>query len=384
MDIKRGTILCAKCRRKLTSLTCPCGNKTATVRFYFQGKHYERRRDKNGKVLSLSNAFSILKQINEAIEARGFDPNTWLDGAVSGRRFEVLIEKYFGEKDKLASDTKYVSISKDHLRIIKGYDRNHFSYFHGKDVVDIVDDKQAIKKFVFDRLSGLKLKSKRNVLAALHAFFVWLYDAGIIEKLPHFPEIKGNDSTPRKAISRDEQNEILARIPDEYRDPIEFMMHTGLRAGEICGLRVGDVDVYNRLVWVQRGEKRDTTKSGAKLPVPLNDTCLEIVRNATRNRFLDKDAPLFINPLTGGGYKYKALYNKWVKYSGSEVGMHSAGRHSFCTQIVPLTDPLTAQRLMRHSDIRSTNIYFHAEASRLLDIVQRNDNVIPLKKTEDK
>lgn len=387
MDDKlKGTILCTGCRKKLVSLTCPCGCNTAYIRFYWNGNRYNRRRDKHGKVLTLDTAFSILKQINEAMDTGIFDPVTWLDGSVAGRRFEVLIEQYYEEKDQISVGSEGVSLSKDHLRIIKGYNRTHFVHFHGKDVQDIVSDKKSIKNFAFQKLTGLKLKSRRNVLSALHAFFVWLEDAGIIDTLPKFPEIKGNDSTPRRALTREEQNQILEKIPGEFRNPIEFMFHTGLRAGELCGLRIGDVDLNTRRIWVMRGEKRETTKSGAKLPVPLNDTALQIVRNALENRFPRKDEPLFINPLTGRGYKYKALRNKWLKYSGygvKSVGLHAAGRHSFCSQIVPLADPLTAQRLMRHADIRSTNTYYHAQDDRLLDIVQRNDNVLPLKKTNE-
>ena len=51
-----------------------------------------------------------------------------------------------------------------------------------------------------------------------------------------------------------------------------------------------------------------------------------------------------------------------------------ATRHSYCTQIVPLTGSLDAQRIMRHKDRRSTDNYYHAYSERLLDAVQRMDN----------
>ena len=60
-----------------------------------------------------------------------------------------------------------------------------------------------------------------------------------------------------------------------------------------------------------------------------------------------------------------------------------ATRHSCCTQIVPLTDPLTAQRLMGHKDRRSTDNYYHAYSEILPDVVQRmNGNVVDLKVKE--
>ena len=45
-----------------------------------------------------------------------------------------------------------------------------------------------------------------------------------------------------------------------------------------------------------------------------------------------------------------------------------------------LTDPLTAQRLMRHKERRSTNNYYHAYADTLLNVVQKmDDNVFDLR-----
>lgn len=387
-DERRGTILCTRCRRKAESLTCACGCKTVYIRFYWaerkgEGKRYNRRRDDDGKMLTLVTAFQVLTKINEAMDAPGFNPVFWLDGAVAERRFENVIEKYYDEKEQIVSGTDGISLSKDHLRIIRGYNRTHFTFFHGKDVQDIVDDPDEIHNFIFNHMTG-KLKSRRNIVSALHDFFAWLVRKRYIKTMPFFPEIKGNDSAHRIALTREQQNEILEKFPPEYRSPIEFMFHTGLRASELCALQCSAVDLANRVVWIERGRKGDTTKTDEKLPIPLNDTCFEIAQKAKGNRFGKE--PLFINPLTGQAYKYKALRNKWLKYSGMDVGtvgMHSAGRHSFCTQIVPLTDPMTAQRLMRHADIRSTNTYYHAETSRLLEIVQRNDNVVPLKKIED-
>lgn len=389
-DNRRGAILCTRCRKKVQSLTCPCGSETVYIRFYWKGEkkgqkgqRYNRRRDQDGKPLTLVTAFNLLTKINEAMDIKGFQPAFWLDGAVSERRFENVIEKYYEDKAKIVTGTGGISLSKDHLRIIRGYNNTHFKYFHGKDVQDIVEDPDVIHNFIFEHMT-CKLKTRRNIVSALHDFFNWLIRKRYIKTMPFFPEINGNDSVRRIALSREAQNEILDKFPPEYRDPIEFMFHTGLRVSEVCALQCGAVDLQNRVVWIERGRKGDTTKNDDKLLIPLNDTCYKIAQRVKGNRFGKE--PLFINPITGGEYKYKALRNRWLKYSGmavGTVGMHSAGRHSFCTQVVPLTDPLTAQRLMRHADIRSTNNYYHAETSRLMEVLQQNDNVIPLKKTEE-
>jgi integrase len=210
-----------------------------------------------------------------------------------------------------------------------------------------------------------------------------MYDNGHILHMPSFPEIKGDDSTPRRAIRREAQEAALKNLPEQFRDPIEFMMKTGLRPGELCAVLVKSVDLANRVVWVERSLSgstyRETTKNRSKLPIPLNDKALEIAARNVKGKF--PTGYLFINPATGDGYKRKYLWSVWVKYSGSGVKLYEATRHSYCTQIVPLTESYEAQRLMRHRNKRSTDKYFHAYTETLLEIVQRMDNVVDLKET---
>jgi len=126
---------------------------------------------------------------------------------------------------------------------------------------------------------------------------------------------------------------------------------------------------------------RETTKEGSKLPVPLSDTALDIVRRNIIGKFPKQY--LFLNPRTGKGYKYKALYKIWRDNCGTEINLYEATRHSYCTQVVPLTDRYTAQRLMRHADQRSTDNYYHAFSEVLIDVARRRDNVTQLKRSED-
>jgi integrase len=174
-------------------------------------------------------------------------------------------------------------------------------------------------------------------------------------------------------------------MPVAHRDPIEFMMKTGLRPGECVAILVKSVDVSQRVVWVERSVSGsiyvETTKNKSKLPVPLNDKALEIARRNVKGKF--RNDFLFVNPVTGRGYSLSALSKIWRQNSGLDVKLYEATRHSYCTQIVPLTDPLTAQRLMRHKDRRSTDNYYHAYSEILLDVVQRMDgNVVDLKMKE--
>lgn len=45
--------------------------------------------------------------------------------------------------------------------------------------------------------------------------------------------------------------------------------------------------------------------------------------------------------------------------------------------------PYEPTQTRRHKDKRSTDNYYHAFSDRLLEVVQKNDNVVELKKTDE-
>ncbi len=127
------------------------------------------------------------------------------------------------------------------------------------------------------------------------------------------------------------------------------------------------------------GEVRETTKAKNKRPIPLSDHALKIATAATEGRF-GQDF-VFLNPSTGRGYKTEFLRRLWREYSKAKVTLYEAMRHSFATQIIEGgADLATAQTLLRHADIRSTQVYFHANVTKLSDIVNTRGRVVKLRK----
>jgi len=75
--------------------------------------------------------------------------------------------------------------------------------------------------------------------------------------------------------------------------------------------------------------------------------------------------------------KPKTLQNIWRRYSGLKISLYEATRHSFCTQLVEMgINTLQAKELMRHSDVRSTEKYFHASVKKLGDIAEQRGKVV--------
>ena len=168
-----------------------------------------------------------------------------------------------------------------------------------------------------------------------------------------------------------EQYQALEQLPEQHKNAIEFMMESGLRPGELCALKLKDIFLDKKYAVIQRTYSakmiKETTKAKNKKPIPLSDRAIDILLLRIRNKFPDS----FVF-----GYTPRTLQNAWKRYSGLNVSLYEATRHSFCTQIVETgANTLQAQALMRHSDIRSTQKYFHASLTNLREIINRRVNV---------
>ncbi len=382
--IMKGIIICNKCRKKMDGV-CMCtpkGNAKCLIQIYWQGKHYEYRRDDQGFIFTYETAQAKLTEISNAIKKKAFDPIDYTDERIKERKFGFQFEKWRSEKkEELDND----ELSPEYYRHITSYQANYFTFFDSYDVREINLEilsqfKLNILKYKKGTTALLKSKSRKNIMNILHAFFTWMRKHGVIKEMPIFPEIVDANKTRRKALTKEAQEYGLENIPREHGDPIRFMMKTGLRPGELVAILVKSIDIERRVVWVERarsGSKYvERTKNKEVLPVPLNDIAFEVAKRHVKGKFPNDF--LFINPNTGKPYTQWYLWDIWKRYSDTGVTIYEATRHSYCSQIVPLTDKLTAQRLMRHKDGRSTDNYYHAYSDVLMDVVQRMDNIVDI------
>lgn len=333
-----------------------------------QGTYYFRR-DDAGEVYRCVTALKKIGEIEKAMKPGRFDPAFLTDAAIAERRFENQYAVFSDEMQKAYEAGEW---SSGHYLNMRGYRKHYYGWFDGRDVQEI--DLQILKQFLAT-LHG-KSKTKRNILGMLHRFFGWLFDRGIISATPAFPEVRGGDEARRRALRSSEQLTALENIPAEHRDPIEFMMMTGCRPSETIAILVQSVELENRLIWIERvrdGYVRylDRTKNREKLPVPLNDTAFQIVARNVKDKF--PNMPLFVNQHTSKPYSKWCLWDTWQHFSGTDVTLYEATRHSFCSQISGKVDARQGQRLMRHRDAQSTNRYYHEWSENLVDAVRKID-----------
>jgi site-specific recombinase XerD len=123
-------------------------------------------------------------------------------------------------------------------------------------------DRELIKGFVADLLgAGAEAATARSRQLAMRRFSAWLEEEGEIDTDPLLglkaPKL---DAKVIESLSDDELRRLIKACGGkEFRDRrddaiVRLMAETGMRAGEVCGLTVDDVDLTRGLMTVRRGK----------------------------------------------------------------------------------------------------------------------------------
>ncbi|MCD8374554.1 MAG: site-specific integrase [Oscillospiraceae bacterium] len=205
-------------------------------------------------------------------------------------------------------------------------------------------------------------------------------------------------SRPRKTVcetqtlTQAEQNALKSTLFQDLRPNnfgILLCLYTGLRIGELCGLKWGDISDTGVLTvrrTAQRiqnpnygeGDERHTVVvfdvpksrcSQRSIPVPpvLLDK-VDRLRRAPDCFVLTGDPDLFEEPRVVQRYFKRVLQQAGVR----DVNFHAL-RHTFATNCVQVgCDPKTLSQMLGHADVAVTlNTYVHPSMSAMRDIMLR-------------
>lgn len=269
---------------------------------------------------------------------------------------------------------------KSHRLTVAADLHNHIEpFFEGKHLAQITP--QDIERYVVVKRKTLAIKTVRNHLNTIHSVFElglrrkWCQTNPV--KLAERPVIRTTE-TRIKFLDQGELEKLLAiTYPQDAFGSVEAALYltaamTGLRQGELLGLRWRDVDFAARKVRVVspyvRGEFGDPKSEGSGRSVPLAErvsTELENLR-ARSPYAADKDL-VFCHPETGNPLDRAKLTRRFKKAIRSadvrEITFHEL-RHTFGTRMAAAGVPLrTIQHWMGHADAKTTQVYAHYQPS---------------------
>jgi len=164
-------------------------------------------------------------------------------------------------------------------------------------------------------------------------------------------------------LSRQEVAQLFAGVPQPLeRLILQTTYACGLRASEVLGLRVGDIDSPRMLLWVRHG------KGQKDRGVPLSPVLREALRAHWRQ--WRPTSWLFAGKTPSGQRSLGALQRvmrRAVQAAGltKKVSLHTL-RHSYATHLLEAgVDVVTIQRLLGHRDLHTTARYLHLSVPHL-------------------
>lgn len=289
---------------------------------------------------------------------------------VKEKTINQITEEWKEEKKKYVKKSTYAAYQ---LLI-----QNHIKPYFG-DLYEVNEEK--VQQFVFDKLdAGLSEKTIRDIIIVLKMILKFGIKNGYLEyvqidaKFPSKQEKKDLD-----VLSKVDQKKFMEHLRNNFTFKnlgIFICLSTGMRIGEICGLRWCDVDTVEGVIKVRHtlqriyiieGETRhtelllDTPKTANSVrDIPMSSELLKMLKSLNKvvneNYYVISNDIKPIEPRT-----YRNYYKKLCRQLDiPELKFHGL-RHSFATRCIESkADYKTVSVLLGHSNISTTlNLYVH-------------------------
>jgi integrase len=262
---------------------------------------------------------------------------------------------------------------KSHRLTVASDLRNHISPFFAGKTLDRVRPKD-IERYVSAKRGTLAIKTVRNHVNTMHSIF----DLGLRKgwcssnpvKLADRPTLNQTETRIQFLEQAELEQLLAASYPDDAFGRIEPTLYltaamTGLRQGELLGLRWRDIDFDARKVRVVspyvRGEFGDPKSAGSGRSVPMAERVADALRSLRSDSVYARDRDLvFCHPETGKPLDRSKLVRRF-KQAIDRAEVHRITfhelRHTFGTRMAAAGTPMrTLQHWMGHADSKTTQI----------------------------
>ncbi len=339
----------------------PKGSGRWLVRVYHQGHRYKR------VARSKSEARDILHRLKAAI----LEGRTPAERPTPAPVFDELLADY--RETKRREGREIVRGEVGYRRLLERFGGRRGGSIEARDI-------EHWRDMLLETLAPATVNRHLTLLRAILGRAV---RHGRIEKSPVGAVAFPKESNGRvRYLSDDEEARLMVVLPEWLRPLVLAAIHTGMRKGELLGLKWDDVDLYAGAITLRE------TKSGEIERVPVNQTVrhtLAAVRDERMRRAkATGDARAlfgrYVFCARGGGrlmnlnrYWYPALREAEVE----NLHFHDL-RHTFCSRLAMKgIDLYRVQKLARHRSPRMTMRYAHLSPGALREAVEALDGTEP-------
>lgn len=232
--------------------------------------------------------------------------------------------------------------------------------------------------------SNISPKYRKNLYNLVHLIFDVAVENELIEATPvraklHRPKVPRKE---RKLLSVDQVRAFLKAVEPPWRTPVLVLAMTGVRAGELLGLRWKNVDFILRRITITHSLWRRqlvSPKTEASLGmIGMSEELSKILlHHRTTSGFTGSEDFVFCRehgaPLDPDSLRKSGIYPA-LKMAGIPYEKHASGCHMFRHLAGSIIHKETgslklAQKQLRHSNISTTgDIYTHVEEDQLDEI----------------
>ena len=264
------------------------------------------------------------------------------------------------------SKEHYKRVSEKRIKILISIYDNHLSFFNKFIFKDI---KLIIIQDFFNNIN-LSTGFIKEIKAMLNMIYLFAVKNDIVEKnIIEFIELRKHKPKIQRRVFTDEEINILwNNMEFEFVDTILIMIYTGLRINELLNLKVNDIDLENKKLFVTKSK----TEAGIRT-IPINNQILKLITDRMKN-----NSEYLITHK-----KKKVLYNLFrvaFKNVLEKIGINDHTihdcRHTTATLLSNAgANPVSIANILGHTDYAkmTAKVYTHkseTELKKAMDLIQ--------------
>jgi len=315
--------------------------------FYYEGKRYTERAGKVAKSVAEEKL-----DIRRSEVIRG----QWKPKVVK-ISFDKFEEQYleFSKATKKPGTAKRDAVSLGPLH----------SFFGGKLISEI--NPFLIEKYKQKRKGdGVSPRTINIELACLRHMFNMALKWGKAQKNPmEEVNLLKEPEGKHRILSPEEEKKLMdviaeSKRAEDLRELLMTALFTGMRRGELFGLKWPNIDFASRMIIVAEQFHAEGTKGGRIREIPMNPELTEMLINVKKRSHSD----YVFTDWQGRPYKTcRTDLDNGLEKAGIEgVTLHTF-RHTFGSRLGMMgVDLGTIQELLGHADITMTKRYYHPTA----------------------
>ncbi len=239
---------------------------------------------------------------------------------------------------------------------------------------------QKLKNGRKDGSGGLKEKTVRDIVVVIKLSLRYAFDKKIIKifdmKINYPKQYEDKKLISFNTLEVNILNNFLISKPTEKNIGILLALYSGLRIGELCALKMSDINTNSKCIDINKTLQRvyirngfedesssifitppKTKNSTRTLPIPdfINELIINL--DIDENHYLITGSKKPTEPRT-----YRAYYERLLKKLEIDFKKFHCLRHTFASKCIEIgIDYKTVSEIMGHSNINTTlNLYVHS------------------------